>query len=994
MTNRANFIIALLFLVIYSCQPAPDSTNEDAQLARLKKEFKNPPVSARPKGFYSWVNGNFDLERITTELEESKANGMGGYDIWDVSPISDIENRVPAGPEFMGEESTNAIVHTIKEATRLDLEIGIVVASSWNSGGSWIQPEHGVMGILDTSVVVKGNQQISLDFPFPALPKTTGNNKWGQLILKKDATGKPEFYREVAVLAMPNKSPIDTSRIINLSANFEDGKLNWQAPEGEWKITRYIYTGLGTPLKRPSPNSNGLMIDHFSREAQESHLKYFIDKLRPALGGDLGETALKYLYNDSYEIKGPVWTPGLLREFKERRSYDMTPYLPVLKGKVVQSQEISDRFMYDFHMTLSDLAIDNHYKFGVEFCNQYGIGFHAEGGGPGPPLHDVPVESIKALGALSVPRGEFWHKYPKWDAEGFDSHWFVKGIASAAHLYDQTFVEAESFTSLTHWQESWQDLKPTADQAFCEGLNRVVFHTSTHSPDAFGSPGYVYGFGTHINTRQTWWPKSRAWIDYLARNSYMLQQGNFVGDLLYYYGDQAPNFAKQRHIDSTLGFGYDYDVINTEKLLELEVQDGKMTLPHGQKYALLVLPEQQDMPLGVLEKIEKMLKAGAQVVGPKPGKTPGLYNYQKNDQALQSLAGEMWSGLSADQAGFNEIGEGKLYWGAAQRDILFDNGVYPDFNFKGNDDSVSLNFIHRRLKDTDIYFVRNRQNREVTAECIFRVANKKPTLWLPETGDIKEDLIYKNQGDSTRVAMSFAPYDAYFIVFATNDEIPFIQKVERDKETIFPSAGPYAQLQGYQVKTGQFTQPGGYYFGFNNGEKSYHLANTVYEIPINGEWQLRFPDGWGAPAKATFAELQSWTESEDDGIKYFSGIAKYEIDFEMDSVIAEQRYFLDLGEVRELAEVWLNGESLGIIWHQPFQLEVGQFLQKGKNHLVVDVANEWNNRLVGDGFLPEGKKYTNTNIVNGPKAWGTPWENVPLQPAGLLGPVKIQVYQK
>jgi hypothetical protein len=986
-------VIFLSFLIIYACKPASDS-NPNPQLTRLEQEFKNPPTSARPKGFWSWVNGNFDLERLTIELEESKANGMGGYDIWDVANLADYENKVPAGPAFMGEESTNAIVYAIKEATRLNLEIGLVVASSWNSGGSWIKPEHGVMGILDTTLVVRGQQDLPEKFPFPPLPKYDAYDKEREMLISKDLNGLPEFYKEVAILAIPIASKLDTNQIIDLSDKFEDGKLNWQVPEGEWKITRYIYTNLGTPLKRPSPNSNGLMIDHFSKEAQKTHLQYFIDKLQPQLGGDLGETALKYLYNDSYEIKGPVWTPTMLQEFKKRRGYDMTPFLPVLQGEIVQNQEVTSRFLYDYRMTLSDLSIDNHYKFGVEFCNQYGIGFQAEGGGPGPPLHDVPVESIKALGALSVPRGEFWHNYPKYDDEGYDSHWFIKGIASAAHLYDQTFVEAESFTSLTHWQESWQDLKPTADQAFCEGLNRVVFHTSTHSPDAFGSPGYVYGFGTHMNTRQTWWPKSRAWIDYLARNSYMLQQGNFVGDLLYYYGDQAPNFAKQRHIDSTLGFGYDYDVINTEKLLELEVKDGKMTLPHGQEYALLVLPEQKDMPLPVLEKIEKMIKAGALVVGPKPERTPGLHNYLENDQTLKSLANQMWSGLTADQNGFNKIGRGKLYWSTDQRDILFENGVFPDFSFKGQDDSVSLNFIHRRLGETDIYFIRNRQNREVTAECVFRVADKKPSLWSPETGEVVEDLIYRNEGDSIRMALSFAPHDAYFIVFADNDNTPFVEKVEKDNQAIFPSTGSYAKLQGYQVKTGQFTQPGGYYFEYNNGERTYAVFNRVNEIPVEGEWQLRFPAGWGAPETAAFTRLQSWTESKDDGIKYFSGIAKYEIDFEMDSVIAELRYFLDLGDVREIAEVWLNGESLGTIWHQPFQLEIGNHLQSGKNHLVVDVVNEWNNRLVGDGHLPAEERFTNTNIVNGPKAWGTPWKNVPLQPAGLLGPVKIQIYRK
>ncbi|MFW6277476.1 MAG: glycosyl hydrolase, partial [Prolixibacteraceae bacterium] len=924
------------------------------------------------------------------ELEESKANGMAGYDIWDVSPIWDKTNKVPPGPPFMGKQSTNAVIHAIKEATRLDMEIGIMVASSWNSGGSWVKQEHGVQGILDTTVIVSSQADLPERFPFPELPDY---DEYGlETLIQKDERGRPKFYLEVAVLAVPDQEEIDTSRIIDISDRFQNDKLDWQVPEGKWRVTRYVCTSLGVPLKRPSTHSNGLMIDHFSKEAQRAHLKFFIDKLQPKLG-DLGETALKYLYNDSYEIKGPVWTPDMPEEFKKRRGYSIIPFLPVLDGKVVQNRELTERFLYDYRMTLSDLAVDNHYKFGVDFCNDYGIGYHAEGGGPGPPLHQVPVESIKALGALSVPRGEFWHKYPLYDAEGFDSHWFVKGIASAAHLYDQTYVEAESFTSLLHWQEGWQDLKPTADQAFCEGLNRLVFHTSTHSPDEFGSPGYVYAFGTHMNTRQPWWPKARAWNDYLGRNSYMLQQGNFVGDILYYYGDQAPNFAKQRHIDPSLGFGYDYDVINTEKILELEVKDGKMTLPHGQEYALLVLPDQETMPLHVLQKIEQLLNDGALVVGPKPEKTPGLLNFRENEKQLNKLARKLWKGLSANSTKTASVGKGKLYWGKPQRDILVENGIYPDFHFKGQDDSTSLNFIHRRTENAEIYFVRNRRNEEVATECVFRVKDKAPQLWIPETGETVGNLIYSNEGDSIRVALNFAPYDAFFIVF-TDAKDNAVQKVLKDGKSIFPAEGDFAELKGYQPKTGGFNVPGEYTFVSESGNEITKSIEPVNIQKIEGPWKLSFPFGWKAPESAKFDKLQSWTESEIDGIKYFSGIAKYEIDFEMDDINRQKKYLLDLGDVRELADVWLNGKPLGIVWHQPFQLDVTDAIEEGTNHLVIDVANEWNNRLVGDGKLPESERVTNTNIVNGPKAWGTPWKNVPLKPAGILGPVEIKMFHR
>lgn len=988
---------ALIFrLLILTCLfPACNKSNQNSatisKIDEVREGFIDPPVSARPKGFWCWVNGNFDLDRITVELEESKANGMGGYDIWDVANLADYENKVPPGPPFMGTESTDAIVHAIREATRLELELGLVVASSWNSGGSWVKPEHAVMGLLDTTIIVKDQESLPEKFPFPKLPDYDPYQL--KTLMNLDEKGFPDYYKEVAILAVPNNQEEVIRDVINLNDHYTNGYLNWTVPQGEWKVTRYVCTNLGTPLKRPSPNSNGLMIDHFSKEAQRTHLQYFMDKLEPALG-DLSETALKYLYNDSYEIKGPVWTPKMLQEFKSRRGYDMIPYLPVLKGDVVQNEEITTRFLYDYHMTLSDLAIENHYQFGVEFCNQYGLGFHAEGGGPGPPLHDVPVESIKALGALSVPRGEFWHKYPKYDAQGYDSHWFVKGIASAAHLYDQTYVEAESFTSLLHWQESWQDLKPTADQAFCEGLNRVVFHTSAHSPDQFGYPGYVYGFGTHMNTRQTWWPKSKAWIDYLARNSFMLQQGNFVGDILYYYGDQAPNFAKQRHIDSTLGFGYDYDVINTEKLLELQVENGKMTLPHGQEYALLVLPDQETMPLTVLQKIEKMLQAGAVVVGPKPQKTPGLYNYRENDQQLQEIADRLWQGLNPGSSTANQIGNGKLYWGAPQREILLKNGIFPDFQFKGQNDSTLLNFIHRRHQDKDIYFVRNRQNISVATECVFRVSGKIPQIWIPESGAILEDLIYKDQEDSMRVALNFAPYQAYFVVFADSESPDHVHEVFKDEKKIFPSATEYAQMKGYSVGFNSFSIPGDYQLNYQSDKTETFTVENLPHHEIKGEWLLSFPAGWKAPVSVMLPKLISWTESPEEGVRYFSGIATYEIEFEMEYVDSELKYMLDLGDVRELADVQLNEDSLGIVWHKPFAIDISQALKKGVNKLKIEVANEWNNRLVGDGKLPEDERVTNTNIVNGPKAWSDPWGEVPLQKAGLLGPVLIKKFER
>jgi len=952
--------------------------------------FENPPVDARPKSFWTWANGNFDLHQISVEMKEAKEKGMGGFDIWDVGNLADLENKVPAGPPFMGEESVKAIVHTIKEAGKYELELGLILASSWNNGGSWIEPRHGVMGILDTTIIVKGNQSIHLKLPFPGLPKITG---YGQKpLLDTLENGLPTYYEDIAVLAIPKgKTNIFNNEILNLSDAFSGEILACQLPEGEWEITRYVCTGLGVPLKRSSPNSNGRMIDHFSKEAQQTHLQFFMDKLTPYFGNNFQNTALKYLYNDSYEIKGSVWTPKMIAEFKARRGYDMTEYLPVLDGKIVENKEITKRFLYDYTQTLSDMMVENHYQFGKEYCNRYGLGYYAEGGGPGPPIHDVPVESIKALGALTVPRGEFWYDYAHYDEDGFNSLLFIKGAASASHLYNQKYVEAESFTTLYHFQTSWNDLKPYADEAFCEGLNRIVFHTGTHSPGEFGKPGYLYGFGTHVNVRQTWWPKARAWNDYLSRCSYLLQQGNFIGDILYYYGDTAPNFAKQRHIKPDLGFGYDYDVINTEKLLELEVKNGKLSLPHGQEYALLVLPDKKDMPLHVIEKVEDLLQNGALVSGIKPTEIPGLHDYKEKERQLNLLAEKLWQGIDGNSKGFNQVGKGKLYCGVPQREILGSHGIFPDFMFKGQDDSTALNFIHRRLNQTDIYFVRNTKNTPATAECVFRVKDKIPELWIPETGKVIDDLIFYQQGDSTRVALSFEPDDAFFIVFKEPTSGTVQQKIYKNGKLIFPSSSKYCELDAYNVKLSTFAGPGNYVIEKGNENSLSMKIGETDVFEISGTWKLSFPEGFGAPGSAEFPQLISWTESSVPGIKYFSGIARYEIEFDFEKINKNKRYLLSLGHVKDLADIKLNGDSLGVIWHPPFEMDITNHLREGKNQIAIEVANLWNNRLVGDGELPEEEKVTNTNIVNGPTAWKDPWPEVPLIESGLLGPVVIKI---
>ena len=942
-----------MFIVIAACNEQKSPSGADADLVTLSEGFVDPPVSVRPKGYWDWMNGNFDLERLTIELEEAKAQGMAGYDFFDIGAVESPE-MVPAGPAFMSDECLEAISHAVKEAERLDMELGLILSSSWDAGGSWIKSEHGSMALYETSVIVEGPGDYNDLLPFPELPETDRRGR--KLLIEKDENGMPVYYKDVAVLAttVTDADIISQAQVIDLTELMQsDGTLSWEMPEGEWEITRFVCTNTGEPLKVPSPNSVGRSMDHFNADATDFHFNYFIDRLQ-TIFDDIGATPIKYFYLCSYEVVGFVWTPKMLEDFKSRRGYDMTPYLPVLQGKIIENEEITERFLYDYRKTLSDLLIENLYLRGREIINPYGLKLCSESGGPGAPIHNVPVDALRALGVLDIPRGEFWYKHQRFDEFGFDVMQLVKEISCAAHIYGKKEVQGEAFTSFLHWQEGPAELKPLADMAMCEGLNRFVYHTSPHTTPDAGIPGYAYHAGTHFNTTRVWWPKSRVFTDYLARSCFLLQQGNFVGDVLYYYGDQAPNFVKPKHVDPNLGFGFDYDVTNSEVILtRLDTKDGKLVLPDGTSYEILVLPDQDHADVEVLKKLEDLVSRGAHIVGPKPTRSHGLKNYQERDVEIQELADKLWGPTDGVTIAESHVGDGKVFWTKNLKEVLSKRGVGPDFNFQGGSDTINLDFIHRRTAMDDIYFLSNKTYGTESIEGIFRVSGKVPEIWDAETGIIYSVPEYDDDGKNTTISLRLLPQGSLFVVFrnqATQDQ--FI-------------AGEYT-AEGFTADT---------------------------RIDIKGPWTIEFPAGWGAPQKAELPELISWSESDDPGIKYFSGIASYSKTFSIndEQLSADIVVYLDLGEVKEVAEVFLNGESLGIYWRPPYTINITEAIRPGENQLIVEVANTWNNRLVGDAQLPLEERHTKTNIT-GPN-WQTriPWKDSPLLESGLFGPVSILI---
>ncbi len=1107
--------------------PSHDST--------LVKGFVDPPGAARPAVYWVWVNGLTDARQRTYELEQYKEKGISGLYIFDVG-ARDPKGIVPAGPAFMGPESVKAIGHTVREAKRLGLDVGLITSSSWNCGGPWVKPEHASMGLYHSQKIVEGPAKFSEVLPFPVVPKQT----------PKGADGLPVYYKNVAVLAVPEAcrlagheflfelfpagihtidrvvmynslsgdlkrrgkidlftrnfevlgsttdtdvssfkniiagslkpntdaqafrfNPVkvkyiklvilsghnskddkvqlaefevystkgrnvvsayhedgsktaagllhytsalspegdwaatnihdgdktgpdgswcsagapqpvieDTDSIIDLTDSVDEkGHLEWGAPAGKWTIMRFVCANTGARLKLPSPNSEGLAIDHFNSKATKAHFEYMIDKLHQEIG-DFDNTALKQMYVCSYELSGSTWTPDFLEQFEKRRGYGMTRYLPVLSGSVVKDHETTERFRYDFRKTLGGLLVDAFYKTAREISNDHGLQLCAEAGGPGPPLHQVPVDALKALGALDIPRGEFWKDH---------NVWVVKETACAAHIYGKRIVDMESFTSWRHWQDGPFELKAIADRALCGGTNHFTFHTSAHNPPDAGMPGWVYHAGTHINPSIVWWPKAEAFIDYLSRCSFLLQEGLFVADVCYYYGDQGFNFVPPKHVDPSLGYGYDYDVTNAEVILtRMSVRDGRMVLPDGMGYELLVLPDRDDMNPDVLKKIEKLVKAGATVVGRRPKTSGGLADYPRIGCEVAKLANKLWGPCDGKEVKVHRYGKGTIIQGRTLRDILRSRGIGPDFSFTSANHDTSLDYIHRRTKAADIYFVSNTNDTWEQVECTFRVFDKAPEIWDPVSGRTQKQMVYESVEDGTKVPLRLSPLGSLFVVFNNKTTRSHLASVKGPEGVeVLPREDGHIELRVFGNGAYSLTDADG-------TKKEIDVATVPASVEISGPWEVTFPEGWGAPPSVSFPRLISWTEHPDDGIKYFSGIAAYHKEFDLSAgqLTPDRRVFLDLGNLHFVAEVYLNGKSLGILWKPPFRVDITEIAEPGRNELVVEVANTWSNRLVGDTKLPEDERFCRTNMTHS-LTWEASWKETPLLESGLLGPVRL-----
>jgi hypothetical protein len=895
MTNLRCLLLLLLPVILWGQMPA---------------EFATPPGDVRPRVFWWWNDNATTKAALTHDLEEMHAKGIKGALLWYnpqvlIPVLGTRHDPLPQGPEFLSREWRELVTHAIKEADRLGIEITLNLSMGSNCGGPWMPPELSAQKLVWSERSVTGPVSFDEDLPFPDK-------------VPRGADGKPVYYRDVAVVAARQREDGSYEAWSDHSKEMTpEGRLRWSVPAGRHVILRF-----GDSMSeaivggKAAAHSGGRYVDPMSKEAVRFHFRAMVEEMLKDAGAYAGKS-WKYVHCDSWEISPANWTPNLMAEFRRRRGYDATLYLAGLAKPEALPAGIRQRFWEDYQKTMSDCIVEYHGQQLVDLCRQHKLGFSSEAGGP----HVFPIDALRAHARTDLTMGEFWmrsgHSY-------HDTQRLVKQPASAAHIYGRRFAAAEAFTSIgPHWEEDPWAMKPVCDQAFIEGANLFYLHTFTHSPPVAGKPGWEYFAGTHFNPNITWWKEARVWTDYIARGQYMLSQGLFVADVLYYYGDQVPNFVRWKRTAPGLAPGYDYDVANAEVILtRLTVKNGRLVLPDGMSYRVLVMPDREDVSLPVLRKIGELIAAGATVVGRKPVRSSGLEGYPERDRDVAALANKIWG----------ERGRESL------QDALHAASVTPDFEYRAPHTDASIEYIHRRTATADIYFVANQQEREEEFDASFRVEGKQAEFWELDTGRVRRAPTSSSSHGRTVVPMKLAPYGSVFVVFRGTPSRQPVMEV-----------GPLTEL-----------------------------------AQVEGSWRLSFEPGRGAPASAVFDKLISWTEHTDAGIRYFSGTATYRTTFLAAATWkrAERVLSLDLGQVKNIAHVWVNGVDVGVAWKPPYRVEVTGALHTGANEIRIEVTNLWPNRLIGDEFLPPAKRITSTNIHKFTK-------DSPLLPSGLLGPVRI-----
>jgi hypothetical protein len=731
---------------------------------------------------------------------------------------------------------------------------------------------------------------------------------------------QPEVQSDAAALIAKPAQVQDISK--NMSA---DGTLSWNVPEGEWIIMRTGMRSTGVTNSPASLEGTGPEVDKMSKKHVTAHFDAFLGEIIKRVPAE-DRKSWKFAVQDSYETGGQNFTDEFFEAFKERYGYDALPYLPVFNGHVIGSPDLSDRFLWDVRRMVAD-KVSYDYVGGLsEICHKHGLKTWLENYGH----WGFPGEFLQYGGQSDEVGGEFWSEGDLGDIEN-------RAASSCAHIYGKTRVWAESFTSSGNAYRRYPAvLKRRGDWSFTEGVNTTLLHVYIQQAYEDCYPGIDEWFGNEFNRKNTWFNHIDLFTLYLRRCNFMLQQGLNVADVAYFIGEDAPKMTGVRNPEIPRGYSFDY--INAEVIIrDLSVKDGKLTLPHGTSYSVLVLPELETMRPEVLQKIEQLVSEGAVILGPPPSRSPSMKGYPEADEQVKSLAQKMWGDLSVKQRSY---GKGTILTGVSMQDVFDLLKLAPDCRFE---DKTPLLYNHRNVDGKDIYFITNQSEERVKTSITFRVKDMQPELWDAVSGNIRPLPAFEQAGEMTIVPIQLESLESAFVVF-------------RKK-------------------------------GSSTSSHVLHNANfpeTETVVEINSPWEVTFESDAvkrGPSGTVTFDKLIDWSKHENEQIRYYSGTAVYKTKLTLAEKPANKKLYLDLGKVSVMAKVKINDQYVGGVWTTPYRVDVTSQLKTGENSVEIEVVNNWANRIIGDLQLPPENRIVKTERLNK--------TNIPLQQSGLLGPVLL-----
>jgi hypothetical protein len=981
----------------------------------LKEGFINPPDSSRPGVYWYITDGNFNMQSVTSDLEAMKKAGIG-YVVF-----QEVNAGIPRGTnDFMSATWLECFKHTVKECERLGIRL-ILGAGPGQSGtgGPWVGPEESTMHLVAADTVITGpsvfNSVLPLAEPkeiFPGEDSLTtalmrSRNTWYKdvRVLAFPAPAGNERIRDIDAMALYHSEPfterwgkgkfnhmsetrnvnsesvIKKEKIIDLTSYIKpDGRLEWLVPPGKWTIVRMVARNNGAVTHSAPVPGYGFETNKFDTADIRSHYEAYTEKLirkvmpvkSPTGGG------WTMLHIGGWDAGVQNWSNGFIEQFIKRRGYDPMLLLPVYEGYIINSTTESERFLWDVRQTsdelINEVCADYLRKLGLN--NGFTLSIEISGMSSSSGL-DLAI-------VADVPVGEF----PR-DLNGKNSNFSCFEAASAAHIAGKQVVAAKAFMADTTdaWRKYPGEMKNQGDWALTAGVNRIFFHSfAQKSPGDQSLPGITIGqYGVNWDRSQTFWPMLSDYHKYLSRCQFLLSKGKYVADILYLTPEGAPQAFMPP--GSALGGtdelpdkkGYSFDGCSPKYFIEnASIVKSRITFPGGTSYRILVLPDINTMTPELLTKIELIARNGGFIAGHPPEISPSLSNYPVSDRTLRALTEKMWGPkMDFDQNIWKNYLNGTVF--SPKRNTEKVNGeesheLYPDYeiissildSLKINEDFISsgdIRYIHKSLPDREIYFISNRTGKAIESRCIFRNGTMNAELWDPVTGNIRPLRTLKPDSKGVSIKIKMDAWQSYFFIFY---QTPLIEDSRSDT---MPDFAPKNEL-----------------------------------MFLKGPWKAEFSKSWGGPGEVVFDTLCSWTEREEEGIRFYSGTVPYSIDFFLPENIDPEGpndIYLDLGSFSSMARVNLNGKDLGVLWTPPMEVKINNAVRRGSNHLVIEVANLWINRLIGDEMQQydgiQNGKWPDWLINGTPRMSGrytfTTTRYVkkddPLVTSGLLGPVRI-----